>query len=156
MNNVCENFDSTKCCGCGACVNICPVNALSYGKDEYGFVRPVVDERFCISCGKCVRSCPYQAIEKKEGSSDSFLPVAYAAVNENTNITYKSSSGGIFYSFAKYVLDKNGIVFGACMQHDFKVCHVSVESLGDLLKIQRSISAYSYSFSCQCHLSMFA
>ena len=135
MNNVCEKFDSTKCCGCGACVNTCPANALSYGKDEFGFVKPIIDERFCISCGKCIRSCPYQAIEKKEASSDVFQPVAYAAVNKNADIAYKSSSGGIFFPLAKYVLDQNGIVFGACMQHDFKVSHISVESSEDLYKI---------------------
>lgn len=142
MNSVCENFDSTKCCGCGACINVCPVNALSYGKDEFGFIRPVLDERFCISCGKCVRCCPYKTVESN--SPLFFQPAVYAAVNENANVVYKSSSGGAFYSLAKYVLDKKGIVFGACMQDDFKVCHVSVESLEDLCKIQRSKYVQSF------------
>jgi hypothetical protein len=39
--------------------------------------------------------------------------IAYAAYNLDSNIRKTSSSGGIFYSLAKYVLEKNGIVFGA-------------------------------------------
>ena len=37
----------------------------------------------------------------------------YAAYNLNEDIRKKSSSGGVFYSLAKYILEQNGIVFGA-------------------------------------------
>ena len=37
----------------------------------------------------------------------------YIAYNLNEEIRIKSSSGGVFYSLAKYILDQNGIVFGA-------------------------------------------
>ncbi len=53
-----------KCIYCGACVGVCPVEALTL-KD----VRIYVDENKCISCGACVKICPTGAmvIEKKEG-----------------------------------------------------------------------------------------
>lgn len=42
-----------------------------------------------------------------------YIMQSYIAINTNTEIRYKSSSGGVFYSLAKYILDHNGIIFGA-------------------------------------------
>jgi ferredoxin len=51
-----------KCLYCGACVGVCPTQALTL-KDT----KIVVDEKKCISCGACVKICPVAAmsIEKK-------------------------------------------------------------------------------------------
>ena len=46
-----------KCVACGACVDICPVNAIEM-KDI-----AVVDDGICIDCGTCVDECPSKAIE---------------------------------------------------------------------------------------------
>lgn len=46
------------CIGCGACVGVCPVGALSMD-DE---MKSVVDEGTCIDCGSCVSACPVEAI----------------------------------------------------------------------------------------------
>jgi ferredoxin len=50
------NIDKSKCTGCGDCVDVCPVEALSVqnGKAE------VNDE--CIDCGVCVNTCSSEAI----------------------------------------------------------------------------------------------
>ena len=51
------NVDSGKCVGCSACIDTCPVNALSMDGDK-----AKVDEATCIDCGACVGSCPTEAI----------------------------------------------------------------------------------------------
>ena len=33
-----------KCCGCGACMNVCQRHAISMQEDEYGFLYPQIDE----------------------------------------------------------------------------------------------------------------
>jgi len=49
--------DEVKCVGCGACVDMCPVNALHV---ENGKVQVNND---CIDCGACTSSCPVDALE---------------------------------------------------------------------------------------------
>ncbi len=48
------------CIGCGACVGVCPVGALSLDADG----KAEVDENLCIDCGACVGVCPTQAISQ--------------------------------------------------------------------------------------------
>ena len=39
------------CSGCGACMNLCPVHAITMEMDDEGFWAPVVDEAKCTHCG---------------------------------------------------------------------------------------------------------
>ncbi len=48
------------CCGCGACLAICPKSAIIMQYDEEGFDYPVIDESKCIRCHKCTRVCPFK------------------------------------------------------------------------------------------------
>ncbi len=54
-----------ECIGCGACEEICPVNAVAM-VDE----RPQVDLDWCIGCGVCAVSCPAGVISIKRRSDD--------------------------------------------------------------------------------------
>jgi ferredoxin len=51
------NIDKKKCTGCGDCVDVCPVEALSVKNKK-----AVVDDDECIDCGACVNTCPEGAI----------------------------------------------------------------------------------------------
>jgi len=46
------------CCGCTACVNICPNSAILMVEDEEGFYYPVLVEERCVSCQQCINVCP--------------------------------------------------------------------------------------------------
>ncbi|MEA4873692.1 MAG: 4Fe-4S binding protein [Synergistaceae bacterium] len=46
------------CVACGACVNVCPVNAVSIYKGIWAGVDP----EKCIGCSKCEKICPASAI----------------------------------------------------------------------------------------------
>lgn len=48
--------DTDACTGCGECVHICPVEAVTMEDDL-----PVVDPEWCIGCGLCVPRCPEDA-----------------------------------------------------------------------------------------------
>jgi len=47
---------STDCVGCGACKEVCPVEAISEG-DLY-----TINPEVCIDCGACQGECPSNAI----------------------------------------------------------------------------------------------
>jgi hypothetical protein len=55
----------------------------------------------------------------------------------------KSSSGGAFSAVARYVLDKNGIVFGACFDGKFNVVHTHCKDAAELNPVRGSKYAQS-------------
>ena len=55
-------IDKETCIGCGACVGVCPVTALSL--DDEGKSECNADT--CISCLSCVGTCPVSAIKEAE------------------------------------------------------------------------------------------
>ena len=125
--------DKTKCCGCGACENICPKKAIKMSEDEYGFKYPAIDEDLCVKCGLCEKVCPI--LNSTQNENDVF---AYACYNKNENERKNSSSGGIFVLLAKEILKINGVVYGAALDGDFNVRHIKVEDEKDLIKIMGS------------------
>jgi len=48
-----------KCILCGACVQECPVDAISEGEEIYK-----IDTSLCTDCGSCETVCPVSAIRQ--------------------------------------------------------------------------------------------
>lgn len=55
-------IDKKKCIGCGACVSMCPVNAISISAEG----KAVIDPNKCIKCKTCEDICPVRAIKIKD------------------------------------------------------------------------------------------
>lgn len=125
--------DKSKCSGCHACYSICPKNAIVMQEDEKGFKYPKIDKEKCINCGLCEKICPIINNRKIKNS-----PKAYAVINKNEGIRLKSSSGGIFYLLANYILDQKGIIFGAAFDENMMVKHISINKKEDISKLMTS------------------
>lgn len=123
------------CCACGACLNICPKQAIKMQEDENGFLYPIIDNNKCIKCGLCVKTCALQ------NSKLTNTPLkTYAAQSNNTDLK-KSASGGIFASLAINEIKAGGVVYGAALENvnGKLICrHIAVNNVTDLEKLQGS------------------
>lgn len=123
---------SEKCTGCTACVSVCPVKCLTIVKDTEGFYKVHVDYKKCIKCGKCQQVCHVNKMNNKRVN-----PEAYAVKCED-EIRSNSSSGGVFYSLAKKILEENGVVYGAGFNKKFELNHMKIDNIKDLYILQGS------------------
>jgi coenzyme F420-reducing hydrogenase beta subunit len=124
------------CCGCGACVSICPQNAISMQEDENGFIYPFLSETLCIGCRLCKEVCAYQNQLSLNTPKE-----AYVAASKNDKNIVESASGGIFAEAATYIIKNDGIVFGvAFVKENSRLIpqHIGVSRLEDLKLLQGS------------------
>lgn len=127
--------DKKNCCGCSACFNACPTNAIKMSEDEEGFLYPKVDFDKCVNCRLCEKVCPVLAIfehKKYDYNSIKSPVVCYAAKNKNVDMLYLSSSGGVFPAIAEMFIKNGGVVFGAKYDTNFDVYHTYAETLEDV------------------------
>lgn len=127
------------CCGCRACANSCPKDAISFCSDEYGFLYPTIDEGKCIGCNLCVKSCVFTRIDEQAR-----LPLeGYAARHKEHDVHSKSTSGGVFSALAEWIIQRQGIVYGCVFGDDFSPIHVGVDSLEGISAMRGSKYAQS-------------
>lgn len=126
-------IQSIKCCGCSACIQVCPKKCISFKQDEQGFDYPVVQKEVCIDCGKCNKVCPY------ENPFPERAPLStYAAYSKDEQNRRSSTSGGVFPVLAEEILKKGGVVFGARFDKNWNVVHDFIERIEDIVLFQGS------------------
>lgn len=107
------------CCGCTACMNICPKNAITMEADEEGFLYPSINDNKCIKCSLCKKVCSFQ----REDSRDQTIKHVYAVKHKDQSVRNNSTSGGIFTAISDLILENKGIVFGVGFDEKMIVCH---------------------------------
>lgn len=125
------NKNDYDCSGCTACMNICSHDAITMEKNEEGFLYPVRHNDICVNCGLCENICPFEHPVYKNDS-----PLVYAAYDKKERTG--SSSGGIFYTIARYVINQGGIVYGAAYDDELKVMHRSARTIQELEALRGS------------------
>lgn len=56
--------DPGECCGCMACMALCPQGAIEMRADSKGFMYPHIISNLCTGCMKCERSCSFKSKQK--------------------------------------------------------------------------------------------
>ena len=125
-----------ECTGCMACLNACPKKCIATATDmNTGFIYPEIDEISCIHCGLCKKACP--VLNKKEIPKQE--NVVYCGFSNNSEIRYKSTSGGFFSELAIALLSQgNSVIYGAAYETPFRVCHIGIENKEELPQIRQS------------------
>lgn len=113
----------SNCCGCTACLHICPKGAISMKADGEGFSYPAIDSGICVDCGLCEKACPISHHEKP----DSPHHAVYAVKHKDAAVLERSSSGGMFTAFSDYVLGKGGVVYGCKYDERFVLTYARAD-----------------------------
>lgn len=130
-------IDKQKCCGCNACGDICAHNAISFERDNEGFLYPHVDEKLCTNCGLCEQVCPELHVDELR-HNDMEKPICFAANNRNIETRFNSTSGGVFSALAEEMYRRGGYVGGAIYGENWDVKHFISNNPEDLQRIRQS------------------
>ena len=87
----------------------------------------------CINCGLCEKVCPLLHPFPKRKPLKIF-----AAINKDSTIREKSSSGGVFFELAKYVIDRGGYVYGAGFDGKWYVSHKRTNTIEGVYELMGS------------------
>lgn len=125
-------LEKKDCCGCTACVNCCPTNAIIMQPDEEGFLYPVVEDSKCTNCGKCIKICKNVKFYEEQQH-------IYACWSKDDSLRARSSSGGIFSILAERTLSRGGKVCAVGYSKDCTECHHKIiNSTDDLDDLRRA------------------
>lgn len=110
----------TDCCGCTACAESCPKNAITMKEDQEGFKYPVIEKALCIECSLCQKVCPMiNSGELKNSENNSF----YLGKHKSEEVLKNSTSGGAFTGVSDVILNEKGLVCGVDFDEKFRVVH---------------------------------
>lgn len=128
--------EKNECIGCFACKQACKKDAISIEQPGDGFTYPTIDYSKCVECGACRKACPVISLEPPyHYNQDS---PCYSAYQKDEDVRMISSSGGMFYTLSKEVIEKGGCVYGAGWGDDMTLRHQKAEDIESLKKLMRS------------------
>ncbi|HHV64154.1 MAG TPA: 4Fe-4S dicluster domain-containing protein [Peptococcaceae bacterium] len=127
-------YDAEKdCCGCTACMSICPRNAITMVENERGFEVPIIDTTKCNECGWCQKVCDFKIFRPT-----SIEPATYAFINKEGRERETSQSGGVAAALVSEILSQNGVVFGSELINGYEVKHNMEKDAEGCLKFKGS------------------
>lgn len=134
--------DRGLCCGCGACVAVCPRDALRLGRDAMGFEYPEVSPELCTDCGSCEKVCGFSAaVEASERTPDAAAGRAFEGGAE----VFSGSGGEVC---AEVFSESGGVVCAGSGAASPGGLHRPLRSLAarhkDLSEIMRSRSGAAF------------
>ncbi len=133
MLNYLKTKDDAQCCGCRACEQICPKNALTMQKNGEGFLYPTLKDALCVNCGLCEKACP--VMNRPEGDR---IQAVYAIQHKDEKILNDSSSGGAFRLLADEMIRRGGSVVGCVWDERYQPTLRVAHSLDELPSMQGS------------------
>ena len=137
--------DKNICSGCGLCVSICPINAISFINDIL-----TINEESCFNCGLCYACCPRsffpKELEKNQQIIDAdtkymkefnYFKNIYTAQTKEDHIKERAQDGGIITTLLKTAFNQKLIDAALVVEESEKPLEPLpslVENEADLLK----------------------
>lgn len=134
-----EICDKKECTACGACVNVCPKQCITWEKDDYDTLYPCIDEVKCIKCNACIRTC------HNNNSIHFNKPLhTYAAWSIDEDNRRTSASGGIASVFYKAVLENGGFTTGVEFTRKGGAHFIELNDFDDIKRVKNSKYVFSH------------
>lgn len=134
---VCEE---NKCCGCGACVSICPKKCIELKPNKLGVILPIINKEDCINCRLCDKTCP------KIGENNLDYPQkCYAAYLKDNENRLDCASGGVATAmYEKFLEEPNSYIVGVSWDEHFNPVFKLTNNRNDikLFKGSKYVQAY--------------
>lgn len=139
-----------QCCGCGACAELCPCDAIRLTADAEGFLYPQINEAVCVDCGLCRERCPFAA---PDGYKQDTAGECYVARHRSAAVLQESTSGGAFTALSDALLRRGGVVYGADYDEAFNVLHRRAETTAERDRLRISKYVQSDLRSCYAQIA---
>lgn len=126
---ICE---PARCTSCGACVAKCKDKRIKMKDTISGFRIPMIEDGL-EQCNNCNFVCPQlynNALQKPRNI------LAIQLIDKLQLL--KSTSGGMFYALAKYVIDQKGVVYGAVFDENMYLYHKDAHTLDEIVPMHGS------------------
>lgn len=130
--------DYSKCTGCSACANICPVGAIVMKPGKIGHIYPEISYA-CIGCHKCVKICP---VNKPVDLQIPYKTLAFWVKDDKEHST--STSGGAAACFSNTILEKGGVVYGCASLPHGVIEHIRISKQEEVYKLKGSKYVHSH------------
>lgn len=127
MEMIKKAVDTGKCIGCGNCLSICPVSAITF-TGRNGFQYPSVNQNTCVNCRKCDKVCPENGEEISYSSPNAF----YAAYVNETAMHPESTSGGICTLASAYFIQNGGVVYSVRFTDEWDAEYARLYKIEDI------------------------
>jgi coenzyme F420-reducing hydrogenase beta subunit len=126
------------CCGCFACFNACPSDAVKMVVGKDGLCKSQVDSLACIDCGLCIKKCPQLNTEH----ANEVKPRSYAFRADDATVE-ASASGGAFIVLADWMLSRGGYVCGVVYDDRLDAKYVMTKDRDVVERMRKTKYAFS-------------
>lgn len=131
--------DKSECCGCLACYNACPADAIVLKKDIGGFVYPLVDKDKCVDCHLCEKACDFNSSDREFNIPSR----CFSLEHKNRSVLINSTSGGAFTAISDLIIRNGGIVAGTMMDDRFNIVFTEANDAAGRDKMRGSLYVQS-------------
>lgn len=122
------------CCGCTACVTVCPKKCLVMEEDEYGFLFPRIEKlEQCIHCHRCEVVCPIEKNKSISPKEKYPAPICLSGWHQDESVRATSTSGAAFVGIVQ-ACEKNGFsrFYGVRYDDELMAIHTGVDSAEEI------------------------